>query len=158
MATRMLAEAEEAEAAAARAEKVAARRAALLERVWELVAERVSAVEAEGKAAEVPPAAAAGASGALLQKKNRPTKVREPIRARLPKGRGGVSEPRAAEERRRLAREARRALEQTKAAGEMAENKAERRREAEWAEERADQRTPEELARARRRRTRCTGA
>ncbi len=71
---------------------------------------------------------------------------REPIRARLPEGRGVVSEPRTAEERRRLACEARRALEQMKAALEMAENYAERLTEAAWAKDWADQRTPEEQA------------
>jgi hypothetical protein len=120
MATRMLAEAEEAEeAVAARAEKVAARRAALGERVLEL--DRFSVVEAKATTAKVPDAASA------LQ--NRPKKVlkREPIQALLPEGRGVVSEPRTAEERRRLrlAREARRALEQIREALEMAENKAE---------------------------------
>ncbi len=86
----------------------------------ELVVEQVSAMEAKGKAAKVPPAAAAAASGALLQK-NRLTKVLklELIRARLPEGRWVVSGQCTAEERSRLAREARRALEQMKAAREL---------------------------------------
>ncbi len=63
--------------------------------------------------------------------------TREPIRARLPEGRGVVSGPHTTEERCRLVREARHALEEWRAAREMAENK----------EEQADRRTPEELAR-----------
>ncbi len=57
---------------------------------------------------------------------------REPIRERLSEGRGVVSMPLTAEERRSQARAARRGLEQMKAELEMAENKAERRRDAEW--------------------------
>jgi hypothetical protein len=137
MATRMLAEAEAAEAAA-RAEKVAARRAALGKRVRELVAERVSAVEAKATTTTT------AAARALQQGPTKALKL-EPI----PEGRGVVSEPLAAEERRRLAREARRALEQMRAAREMAENKAERRGAAgcQWAKEQGGRRTPEERAR-----------
>jgi hypothetical protein len=137
-----MAEAEEAEkAAAARAEKVAARRAALGELVLELVAaERVSAVEAKATTAKVPAAASA--------LRNRPTKVlkRELIAggARCVVGaahRGGA--PQAGE------RGALRAGADEGGAGDggdSPENKAERRREAEWAKEQEDQRAPKERA------------
>ncbi len=117
----------------------------------ELVAERVSAAEAKAaattnnnNAAKVPAVASSA-----LQQQNRPTKVlkREPIRVRLPEGRGVVSAPLTAEECRRQAREARRGLEQMKAAREMAENKAERQRDGEWAKKQEDQHTPEERER-----------
>ncbi len=143
MATRMLAEAEW---AAVRAENKAALREALGKRVLKLVAERVSTEEAT---ATLMMASSSGSGKGPAAAQNRPTKVlkREPIRARLPEGRGVVSVQLTAEERRSQARAARSGLEQMKAEREMAENKAEHRPDAEWAKEQEDRRTQEERER-----------
>jgi hypothetical protein len=91
----MLAEAE----AAVRAEKIAARRAALGERVRELAAKRVSAVASKATADALRGATTTFAKAAASAQK-RPTKLlkREKIRARRLEGRVVVSEPHTTEE------------------------------------------------------------